>query len=530
MAQARSRSVLIVEDETIVAHDIQQTLAALGYDACAIAASADEAIARAAARCPDLALMDIRIKGALDGIEAARLLQERFRVPIVYLTAHADEATIERARKTAPYGYLLKPVKSGELRSALEIALYKHEMDGRLRERERWFSTTLRSIGDAVIAVDLAGRITFMNPTAETLTGWKAEQAIGRPAQDVVRLVDQAARELGETPLEWVLREGRSFELHDAELQSAIDGQVRPITDSATPVKDETDTLGAVMVFRDVTEQRRLQAQVELAHRVASLGTMAAGVAHEVNNPLQAISSIAELMAAELGRQQDDLQAGRDVPAAERARRLDRMTRMVLLLQSGASRIASVVSQLQAFVRPRLQAAGQADVQRCVEWALSTTEREFKLRARLVKELAPVPPVKADENRLGQVLVNLLLNAAQAIAPGDVEHNEVHIVTRMDERGRVVVEVRDSGAGMPPEVLSRIFEPFFTTKPLGAGTGLGLSICQGIVTSFGGELQVESRPGEGSLFRVVVPPAPLQELEDASGRREPAPGCAAASS
>src|SRR6185295_17635126 len=167
MASPQSHSVLIVEDERIVAKDLQHTLAAMGYDAFAIASSADEALSHASEKCPDLVLMDIRIKGAHDGIETADLLRQRFGVPVVYLTAHADDATIERAKRTTPYGYLMKPVKSAELRSAIEVTIHRHEMEKRLRERERWFATTLRSIDDAVITVDVEGMIAFANPAAE---------------------------------------------------------------------------------------------------------------------------------------------------------------------------------------------------------------------------------------------------------------------------------------------------------------------------------------------------------------------------
>ena len=169
-------SVLIVEDERIVAIDLQQTLSRMGYDAFAIASSADEAMRRASERRPDVVLMDIRIKGDRDGVETAALMRQQFEVPIVYLTAHADDATVERAKHTEPYGYLLKPVKSAELRSVLEVSLYKHAMERKLRERERWFSTTLRSIADSVVAVDTAGNVIFMNSAARRLRAWRSKR------------------------------------------------------------------------------------------------------------------------------------------------------------------------------------------------------------------------------------------------------------------------------------------------------------------------------------------------------------------
>jgi PAS domain S-box-containing protein len=504
-------SVLIVEDESIVAHDIQQTLTTLGYDALGIASSADEAIAIASKTCPDVALMDIRIKGRIDGIEAAGILQERFGVPIIYLTAHADEATVERAKKTEPYGYLLKPMKPAELITAIEIAVYKHEMDKRLRERERWFSTTLRSIGDAVIAVGLNGRITFMNPVAERLTGWKAEDALGQPAEEVLRLTGAHAESIMDPPLDQVLREGHPVFLWEAGLKSATDSQVRTISDSASPVVDGSERLGAVMVFRDITEQKKLQLQGELTQRLASLGTMAAGVTHEINNPLAVILCTAEILAEELKRLQTDLAMGHGIAEVEPAKRVDSAIRKITAVAEAAKRITNIVRDFKGFARPAAHTRDRADVQRAVEWAISATSPEFVNRARLLTKLEPVPPVGTDETRLGQILVNLLINAAQAIAPGDIEHHQVSLTAQADARGWIVLEVKDSGCGMTPETLQSIFDPFFTTKPAGLGTGLGLSICQGIVKSLGGDLEVESRVGEGSLFRVLLPPASREE-------------------
>src|SRR6266567_478081 len=227
MLADRARSVLIVEDERIVAKDLQQTLAGMGYDAFAIASSAEEAVARASERCPDVVLMDIRIKGRRDGVETAEIMRQRFRVPVVYLTAHADDGTIDRAKKTEPYGYLLKPVNSAALRSGIELSLYKHEMEKRLRERERWFSTTLRSVADAVITVDLAGNVSFMNPVAEQLTGVKLRDALGRPARAIVRLDPTQS-----SPLDQALEQGKTTQLQESELENGT-GANRVMRDSS---------------------------------------------------------------------------------------------------------------------------------------------------------------------------------------------------------------------------------------------------------------------------------------------------------
>jgi PAS domain S-box-containing protein len=504
-----AHSVLIVEDERIVAKDLQQALSGMGYDAFAIASSAEEAIARATEQCPDVVLMDIRIKGDRDGIQTAEILQSRFHVPVIYLTAHADEATIERARTTQPHGYLLKPVKTGELRSAIEIGLYRHEMEKRLRERERWFSTTLRSIADAVVTVDLAGNVTFMNPAAEALVGAKAEDTIGKSASDVLRLMNQQPPATDATPLATALRMRQSVQLDDASLLDLSTGAERSINDSAAPVLDEGEMLGAVMVFRDVTEKKRLQKQLELADRLTSLGTMAAGAAHELNNPLAVVVASAGFAAEELAKQRAELKTQASPETTEK--RLEKIADALGDLQSAASRMGRIVSDLRTFSRPAEQSPEIVDLVRCVKWAVRATSQEFRHRAQVFTEFGETPFVDADEARLGQVIINLLVNAAQAISPGSADRNEVHVTTRTDERGRAVVEVRDTGKGIPPEVLNRIFEPFFTTKNVGEGTGLGLSICHGIVCSLGGDIQVASELGRGTEFRVVLPPRPAEK-------------------
>ncbi|HEY5374557.1 MAG TPA: response regulator [Polyangiaceae bacterium] len=492
-------AVLIVEDEGIIAQNVQELLTGLGYDAFAIATTSAEAVAQASERCPDVVLMDIRIGGELDGIATAALLRQRFDVPIIYLTALADEATLDRAKRTEPHGYLVKPIRPADLQSAIEIALFKHAMERRLRVRERWFSTTVRSISDAIITVDLGGKITFMNPSAEALLAIDLADATGRAASDVLHLLGADSRPDEGTPLERALRERRPVEMREAVLKNAA-GSSMVIEDSAAPVIDAGEVLGAVMVFRDVTEHKRLQKQLELADRLASLGTMAAGVAHEVNNPLSAVIANAQFVEERMRDVRDHLISD---DAAER--RNAECTVALQELLSAASRIGRIVSDLNAFSRPQHVVPGPLAVGDAVQWAIRSTAHEFRHRARVSTRLGEVPRVDADETRLGQVLVNLLINAAHAIAPGDAANNEVSIATRTDDDGRVVIQVTDTGCGMPPEVLRRIFEPFFTTKAVGVGTGLGLSICHGIVASMGGQLDVESLVGKGSTFFIRLP-------------------------
>ncbi|HET6336855.1 MAG TPA: ATP-binding protein, partial [Polyangiales bacterium] len=483
-----SRHVLVVEDERVVAKDLQRTLTNLGYEVPITVATADDAIRAASERCPDLVLMDIRIKGARDGIETAEILKSQFDVPVVYLTAYADQQTVARAKLTEPHAYLLKPVKVDELRTAVEIAIYKHEMERRHRERERWFATTLRSIGDAVISTDAEGCITLMNPMAESMTGFQTSEVRGKRLSEIMRLIDETTQEVVEDPVAQVLRAGKVMHVRGAIVARA--GEQRIIADSAAPILDEAGKLlGVVVVFRDVSESRRLERRLEFAERLASLGTLAAGVAHELNNPLSFVVANVDFALKELKRAEPQLAS---LPW------LDDVLHALAEAQIGVDRVTQIVSELRSFARPATVPFGRIDVNRLLSSSLDMVAHQLG-RVRVTTTYNTIPAVLANETRLGQVFMNLLVNAGQAVTAGGAI-GEIYIRTGVTDDGQIVIEVRDDGCGMAPDVLKRIFDPFFTTKEPGRGTGLGLAVCHGVVTSLGGDIEVKSKVGEGTQF------------------------------
>jgi signal transduction histidine kinase len=269
---------------------------------------------------------------------------------------------------------------------------------------------------------------------------------------------------------------------------------------------DGKQTSTHVMVVEDelvsARDEKSMQRQLEVADRLASLGMMAAGVAHEINNPLAVVIANADYIRGELDEIIAALRSSSGAPDPALVTRLAELSQVQSEISLAGSRIGKITSDLKAFSRPVEMTSGQADIASAIRWAVRTTAHEFRHRARLIHEVTALPPVVADETRLGQVFVNLLRNAAQAIAPGKVNENEVAIRAHADGR-RIITEVHDTGPGIPPGDLQRIFEPFFTTKT-GEGTGLGLSVCHGIVASVGGEIQVESEVGKGTTFRVIL--------------------------
>ncbi len=230
--------ILIVEDERIVATDLRNRIERFGYQVAAIVSTGEDAIAAAHAHVPDLVLMDITLRGSCDGIQAAEEIRSRCSIPVVYVTAHADDQTLERAKITEPFGYVLKPFAERELQTTIEMALFKGMTDKRLREHERWLSTTMRTIADAVLTTDMRGAIRLMNPVAETLTGWSAAEAIGRPIEDICRFED--------------LREGLTVLIGREGRRNSVDRIVTPIRDGRGQVE------GTVYVFSNRNEQEQV--------------------------------------------------------------------------------------------------------------------------------------------------------------------------------------------------------------------------------------------------------------------------------
>ncbi len=250
--------ILIVEDEAIEALDIQQRLVSLGYPLPDVAYNGEEGVRKAEKTRPDLVLMDIMMPGKIDGVAAAEQIRSRFDIPIIFLTAYADENTLRRAKITAPYGYIVKPFQERELHITVDMALYRHKMERELHEREKWLSTTLRSIGDAVVATDEKGLITFINPVAEALLGFKLEEVRQRNLTEVFNIVNRDTRKPVENPVTRVLLEGNIVGLANHTVLISRDGKDIPINDSAAPIKDDQgNILGVILVFSDVSEREK---------------------------------------------------------------------------------------------------------------------------------------------------------------------------------------------------------------------------------------------------------------------------------
>jgi PAS domain S-box-containing protein len=255
-------NILIVEDETIVAADLENKLKREGYEVVGITACGEDALDMVNAHTPDLILMDIQLEGAMDGIETAKAIQERQDVPVVYLTAHSDPATLSRAKLTGPFGYILKPFEERDLVIQIELAAFKHQAERQLREQRELLRVTLHSIGEGVIATDEDGLVTFLNPVAAYLTGWPVDEAVGKPLEAVFRTTDEHTGEALSDPLQRAREVGRTIASTSYSRLKGRGGRGLPIECNGAPIRDGGGrTGGMVLVFRDISDRRRAEAE-----------------------------------------------------------------------------------------------------------------------------------------------------------------------------------------------------------------------------------------------------------------------------
>ncbi len=507
----KKTQILIVEDEGLIAKDLQAMLKRLGYDVPVTVGTGELAIQTAAQNQPDLILMDIQLRGNMDGVEAAETIQANQKIPIVFLTANSDEPTFQRAKITDPFGFLIKPFEERGLHAGIEMALYKHQSEKRTHERERWLSTTLRSIADGVITTDENGVVTFLNDVAERLLGWTPGECAGRHYSEIIFLLDEATRQAPEDFIAGALKEGRSRSNTNSTLLLTRSGANIHIEHSAAPIRySEESVAGCVIVLRDVSEHRKLESELRQSQKMDAIGKLAGSIAHDFNNAITAVMGYSSLILARLP-DADPLRGDAEqiLRAGEHSARLTR--------------------QLLAFSRKQILQP--------VALNLGVSLREMHgLLRRLIRENISlnlsVPDglwmIKADPGHLEQLVFNMAINARDAMPHGGTLTIALRNVIVSAETSAkisgsrpgefVELQISDTGTGMSPEILEQIFEPFFTTKAADKGTGLGLSTCQTIVKRAEGFITVSSMPGAGTTFSIYFPH--LQEA--AVARPEPA--------
>ncbi|HWO14419.1 MAG TPA: response regulator [Polyangiaceae bacterium] len=390
----------------------------------------------------------------------------------------------------------------------------KEASEQRARQQAAVLRSVLDTVAEGVVVTDARGDFLLCNPAAERILGTEAAHVPAQEWPDRLGLCfaeSMSPVAPDEVPPVLALSGRVVDDRQSFQLDGGADSDGRQVTISARPLEKDGAVSGVVTVVRDITEERSTQTRLLVADRMASIGMLAAGVAHEINNPLAAVLANLELATDQLAR---ILRGGS--PPTEAFE----IGRMLGEAREAGERVRRIVRDLRTLSRAEGDPTGVVDIHQVLESALRLAKNEISQRAQVAREYADdARYVLGNEPRLGQVFLNLVMNAVQALPEGRAEEHEIRIRTRLDPRGRVVVTVADTGAGISPESMKRLFVPFFTTKAVGLGTGLGLSICQRLVTACGGEISADSRPGAGATFHVaLMPAAPAPEAQP-----EPAP-------
>lgn len=523
-SNAATATILIVEDERTIARDLKESLEHLGYSVPAVASSSTEAIALVGAWKPDLVLMDIVLEDSdRDGIETAQEIHDRFHIPVVYLTAYATPAILERAKVTDPFGYLLKPFREKDLWVAIETALKRHHLEQCLHEREAWLAQILSSMGDGVIVFDQTGRIRFMNPTAENLTGWMQADALAHPIQEVFQVIQEDTRSSLLPELIQVVLNGEKFYLSLKTLLITKAGQEIPIFDSAAPLRNQQGRVtGGIIVFRDAyslrasherdlamarSQQLELQMQeMESLNRLKE--DFLSTISHELRAPLANIQMATRMLTIVL----DQL----DLLAQSSGLSATPISRYINILQKETEQELRLINDLLDI--QRLQADTYPLELSLIQLQTWLPRLAEPFRSRMAENQqtlhitipSDLPNLWSDSHALARIVSELLNNACKFTPLGEGITVTARVQPRhgSDSHPWVVLGVCNSGCSLPPEEQERIFDPFYRVPEIDrwkrGGTGLGLALAKKFTSLLGGCIEVHSTP-EQICFHVFLP-------------------------
>jgi len=456
--------VLLIEDNPGDADWVEERLRELGNYLLELTRSPrlEQGLRELSSQAFDAVIVDLSLPDASPAQTLAHIRKTRESVAILVLSGSEDDQLRREALRSGAQDFLTKGSNTGSLLGRCLLgAVERHRAQSSQRQLERWMAAT----PEAMIVTDESGQVQFVNAAAMQLFG-------------------RSEAEFSGERLHFSLSEAASTELEIFRGGERRFGEMRVV-----PV--EWRGLPALMAtIRDNTERRKAEVQLAAVDRLVAIGTMAASVAHEINNPLAAMIVNLEIAANVAGAHPG----------------LEELSQLIADTREAASRVRTIAGDLRTLSCTNEERTEVVELSRVVDSALRLAGHETRHRARVIVNLdADLPSVRGHESRLGQVLTNLIVNAAQAMPGSDLEQNLIRISGGRRGASSVEISVTDNGAGMSEQILDRLFTPFFTSKPPSQGTGLGLSICKRIVDSYGGQLVVESQVGVGSTFRVILP-------------------------
>ncbi len=504
------KKILIVEDEAITSEAIAEQLEDLGFSVTDTVGTGILALASIIKNPPDLVLMDIILKkGDIDGITAANHIRERFNIPVVYLTAHSDPATINRAKFTYPYGYIVKPFTKQDLQISIEMALQKHEMEQQLAEHKEMLSSILESTKDGILATNETGKIAYMNSAAERLTGWSLIEANNKNIGEIVKIIDIMNENYKENPAEIVIKNKEVIYLDDNIVLVNKNGQKIPVANSVSPIIEENGQVtGVVMLIWDKSANQHIQnlenevakhqeteaeiRQVLQAEKEISefRSRIISTISHEFRTPLMVILSSAGLLQRYGTKWLDDKKNKYFNQIESAVKQMTRLIEDVVTYsktETGELIFQPSTINVELSCRKIIE---EYQAENTGNYILNFSYQTSRNIANLDAEL------------LHRILTNLISNAVKYSPDGGIISLEAAC-----EIDRFIFSVKDQGIGIPPNEMNRLFESFFRGSNVGTigGTGMGLAIVKKCVEIHSGTITVNSQLGVGTTFTLTLP-------------------------
>ena len=486
-------SVLLVEDNDDDAALITRVLTRFQRISFTVARAASLAEARALLETStyDAILSDLGLPDS-DGLATFQgIFQVSRNAAVIVLTGDDREELGLKAVELGAQEYIVKAERAWQ---SLPMAIAYANERARRQQEIAELTTALSNSVDAIATLDASGVIIAVNPAFKTLLGYAPEEVIGTQLTELLHDADRSR--LKYTPR-------RETEEREVRIIRK-DGRIVPVRLAVVP---RDGGRGTFCFVRDLTQQKETEGRLAAAAAITAVGSLATGLAHEINNPLAVVLANVEEAARVVTEMDPSVAASASADFAD-------LRAMLEEAHAASQRVQFIVRDLRAFACAD-DRRGRVDVNAVIESCCNIAFAEIRHRARLVKKLGTIVPVLGSEAKLAQVFLNLLVNAAHAMPEGDVEKNEIIVTTRQQERSSVIVEIADTGSGIPAANLSQIFEPFFTTKP--RRPGMGLAIVQATVRSHGGEISVRARDGGGTVIQVILPTLEAESQESAIG-------------
>ncbi|MEZ7890288.1 MAG: response regulator [Candidatus Wallbacteria bacterium] len=493
--------IQIVEDKVIVARDIQNTLKNFGYYVSAVSHSGEDAVKKVSETTPDLILMDVMLNGRMDGISAAETIKNNYDIPIIYLTSYSNEETMQRAQKTQPYGYILKPFEDRELNIAIQIALCKHKLEKKLKESESYYRALFNKVSDAVIviSIDKTNNGNFMhiedvNNVAVKLLGMTRENILNTDARNILK---ENIAELESNFIAGKTIRGKStIYSYDFTRRIPVEYVIEPFEFNGRYFK--------IYIAHDISERVKIEKEMLKIEKLESLSVLTSGIAHNYNNLLTGI--VGNISLAQMQLPADNSVQKYLKIAEEVAFKAKDLTNQLMTFSMGGNSVKKIAAIGDVIVNAANFASSGANV-KCV----------FEVAGDL-------KPCEIDESQINQVVTNIVLNSIQAMPEGgviNISADNVLIESEFEnpcQPGEYVkVTIRDNGIGIPYENLSKIFDPYFTTKPL--ANGFGLAIAYSLIKKHNGVITVDSQVDSGTTICFYIPainklPEPVKQKNE----------------